>query len=786
MNFRKKALVASSLTMILGTSLFSSEVYNIKSSSLEDAIKKISEISNMPYFVDERILAGKKSKAIKNISNVKKALKNVLKGTGLEAVIKNDTIVIKKKNELIKNKLSSNDLGKIDIVANLTNKSESSNSYTVDSMNTSTGLELSILDTPQSVSVITNKKMQDFNLSVIDDVLRNTPGITVESSESERTKYTARGFDLTNVLVDGVSLPLADQRNVLQIDTSIYDRIEVTRGATSLISGSGDPSGTVNMIRKKPSKEFMANANITLGSWNKRRVFADISGSLNENKSVRARTVLVKEESDSFIDRYEKDKKQIYAILEADVTDFSTFTIGASRLSDYSKSHTWGLPLLYDNGKATNFDRGTNASANWSYRDVVQSEIFSKLTHTFSNDWDLNVNTAYKKIDLDIAGTYIRGITIPTTHEISSLSALEKSTESKEKNLDINLKGSIDLFERDHDFIFGLNYAKRDSIGSIAYPTIKPSISDLTKWDGDVFKPVFDGYSTSADFDEKQKAIYATSKININDDFFTVLGARVSNWETSGLDYRSKDKNSKNSGVFMPYIGLVYKINDDLSTYASYTTSFNPSGKIDKDANTLDPSEGTNYELGIKSSFNDNKVNSSLSIFRTKQDNVAEEEGTLNDGRKYYSIHDGVSSKGVEVEVSGEVSKDFQLSFSYTRVEIEDKDGNKTKEYIPRNLIRIASTYTPLSLPKLQIGTSINWQDDISRLQANLGGKKIYTKQKAYAIANLMAKYKINKNLSLKLNINNITDEKYISSLESTQGIYGSPRAGYLKLDYKF
>lgn len=98
----------------------------------------------------------------------------------------------------------------------------------------------------------------------------------------------------------------------------------------------------------------------------------------------------------------------------------------------------------------------------------------------------------------------------------------------------------------------------------------------------------------------------------------------------------------------------------------------------------------------------------------------------------------------------------------------------------------IPSTYKPSFLPKLLVGASVNWQDDISRFQGNFAGVDIYSKQKAYATVNVMAKYEINKNLSLKLNINNITDEKYISSLESTQGIYGTPRAAYVSLKYKF
>lgn len=785
MNLTKRAILASSLSMLLCSSLLASEVYNIKSGSLKDAIKKISQISNMKYMGDTRILEGKKAPSLKNIEGLKNALKEVLKDTNLEAVIKNGTIIIKKK---IGKYSSSNNLGQIDIIdsANIT---ENTNSYTTSLMKTATKIDLSILDTPQSVSVITSKKMNDFSLNTINNVLLSAPGISVESFETDRSRYTSRGFDISNILVDGSSMPLSYGISAIGVDTALFNRIEIIKGATGLMSGAGDPSATINMIRKKPTSNLNASVDLTVGSWGKKRIVTDVSNSLNESKSIRGRIVAVAENSESFIDRYEKDKKLIYGILETDINDNTLFTFGASRFTENIDSPIWGLPLTYSDNTSTNYDVSINPSANWAFRNATQTEVFSKLQYNIDNNWDINANATYKKIDLEARSFYTWSAPDPSTNSVTTGSSHKKTT-SKDKSIDLYIKGLYNLLDTEHQSVFGLSYAKRDNLENIKYGAnpgpAYPLIPNLITWNGNTPLPLFNDRESSADFKEKQKAFYTASKINFNKNLFTLIGARLSSWEVEGEGY-GKDKTSKNNNIFTPYLGLVYKFNENLSTYASYTTSFTPSGKIDINAKDLDPAEGKNYEFGIKKSFNENKVNASFALFKTIQDNVAESAGTLSDGRTYYSSEDGVKSKGFELEISGEVHDNLGLTFGYTRLNIEDKDGNETKPYIPKNQIKLSCNYKFTSIPKLQIGASLNWQDDIYRVQKTLSnGTKIKREENSYLIANLMANYKLNRNLDIKLNINNITNKKYISSLYSSEGVYGTPRSAYLSLKYKF
>lgn len=238
MNFSKKALIVSSLSMILASSLFSSEVYTIKTNSLEDAIKKVSKISKMPYFVDERVLEGKKSNSIQNIEGVEKALKELLKGSGLEAVIKNNTIVIRKK--ALSNNISLNDLGEIDVIeAGRTN--------------------LSIDESPASIKVL-NKKQIEEQLAITSnssDIL----GSLISSYSPSRQKMNGNGETIRGraplILIDGVpqSNPLRPTgREVHTIDFKMVESIEIINGATAT-NGIAGVGGVINIVTKKPEKD---------------------------------------------------------------------------------------------------------------------------------------------------------------------------------------------------------------------------------------------------------------------------------------------------------------------------------------------------------------------------------------------------------------------------------------------------------------------------------------------------------------------------------------------------
>jgi len=230
---RKSILVAPVLAILLSTSL-NAEQFSISNLSLKQAIEEISKKSNMPYMVDGKLLDGKKSPNINNLEGIENALNEILKDTNLKSTIEDGTILIREKaigQGTVLEPISVND-------SYLGSTTENSNSYTTGSMNTATKLDLSIRETPQSVSVVTQQQIEDKGLENITDVVNSVTGLSSNNLDSERNSYSARGFGINNYQIDGVTTTYDSgfMTGETSQDLTMYDRVEIVRGSTGLLT----------------------------------------------------------------------------------------------------------------------------------------------------------------------------------------------------------------------------------------------------------------------------------------------------------------------------------------------------------------------------------------------------------------------------------------------------------------------------------------------------------------------------------------------------------------------
>jgi len=652
---------------------------------------------------------------------------------------------------------------------------EGSHSYTIPKMSSATKMSLAPLETPQSVSVVTSEQMEDFHLNTINDALEYATGITVEKMESDRTMFTSRGFTITNILEDGVNLPLSYDYQSGDMDMALYDRIEVTRGATGLSSNHGDPSATVNLIRKRPTSETQAEAKLTYGSWDKKRLDADASGALNESKTIRGRVIVAKETSDSYLDRYSSDSTLVSGIVEADVINDARLTFGATHYTDKNNGTQWGGIPAFD-GK--NYDVSTNAASDWSYRDITTNEFFTEFTTPLSNRWNLKATYKYKDTKQDA-----KLINLWDYSGVLKIDALQDySFDTKEHLFDITLDGKYDLFNREHEAVFGINIAKRDANERSDYDLDNTgTVIDLTTWNGTTVSPVFDDRTLLAKWKEEQKSVFAATQYHLSDALSLIAGTKVSNFDKKGYGYWDSDVTSENDGIWTPYASLLYKFNDNISSYVSYTTSFTPQSYLDIDGKYVDPKEGKNLEFGIKSSWFDNALNTSLALFKTSQDNVASYAGIMSDGtgRSYYTLEDGVTTKGFEVEVAGKLSEQINASLGYTKLSIKNSDGEDTQTYIPTETLKAMLTYSPINA--LKLGAAMRWQNATS-ISYWYGSAE----QGAYSVVDLMASYQFTKNLKASIYVDNVGDKKYYGSLIKPYINYGEPRNVGITVAYSY
>ncbi|WP_226663533.1 TonB-dependent siderophore receptor [Microbulbifer aggregans] len=666
---------------------------------------------------------------------------------------------------------------------------EQVDSYLVEDMDTATGLGLSILDTPQSVSAIGSTQLNDFNMYNLNDALLAVPGIQVESVETDRTYYSSRGFDVTNFQVDGVGLPATYGLRMGQTDTSIYERIEVVRGANGLMSGAGNPSATINMVRKRPTDDLQMSFSAIAGSWNSLRLESDVAGTLSDG--LRGRVVMTKDDSESYLDFYAMDKSVVYGALEKDLGESTQLTLGASYQSSLADSPMWGaLPLVYADGSATNYDVSASTAAEWAYWDNIEKEVFAELKHELANGWKIKGYYSSSDLEGDSELLYMYSLPDRETEEGLIGYASGYTQDGSQDVFDLRVSGTYSLLGREHELLFGYNWSEgsTEEVSLYDYTNGFPWIGDFTQWIGQTpVKPVYTDGLTGSDFNETQNAVFAATRFRLTDSLSLVGGARVVNWEADGEGYGTS-KVTEVDGKVLPYAGLVYRVTDNYSLYASHTETFAAQDDVAQDLTFIDPTEGVNDEVGVKGQFLGGKLIASLAYYQTQQNNVAEFAGQVEDPNNdqilidYYEGRD-YDSNGFDLTVSGEFTDGLNMEFSYAKVNIDNKAGNGlNRDFIPAQTVRLYASYRPPMLDALKVGGGLNWQDDISRTHAT--GFTI--EQEAYATLQLFANYKVTEQLSVSLNGENLTDEKYISSLYWDQGFYAAPRNFSASVNWRY
>lgn len=654
--------------------------------------------------------------------------------------------------------------------------------YSADDVNGASRLDLKMVEIPQSVSVISSAQLKDFQLNDINSALDTATGVRVERIETDRTYYTARGFDITNFQIDGIGLPLISGNNHADEDTAIFQRIEVIRGANGLMTGVGNPSATVNFIRKRPTAQREIGLNFTAGSWDKTRIEADFSTPINDD--VAFRVVAVKQKNDSYLDRYKQDKTVAYGFVEVNVSEDTQLSFSHTINDNDSTGNNWGAnPLFYTDGTATDYDVGTNTSANWSYWDVQRNNTVVELTHFINQNWDLRATYSRKETDEDSHLFYVYGTPDRST-ELGLMGYASEYDHDDEHNLiDVYTRGLFQAFGRDHQVVFGLSHADMtyDDVSLYDYSTPYgfPVMPALPTWVGNTPKPTFLDGLTGAEIETTQKAAYFTARLNLADGLHTIVGGRFNDWDVKGQSYGVVQ--DRGDSVFIPYLGAVYQATESISAYASYTETFLSQTEQDINDNILDPITGRSSEIGAKAELFDGLLVASVAYFNVKQTNVAKLDPSTAalapDAQRYIGT-DGINSKGYELELAGQIGDGTQISFGITDFKIESDDAadQLVADYTPDQLIKLALTHNVTYIDGLTLGASANYQSDISRVQGQLPtGAMIVTEQEAYTLVNLMAKYQINETVSLSLNANNVTDEKYLNSLYWAQGYYGAP-----------
>ncbi|MGB2075524.1 MAG: TonB-dependent siderophore receptor, partial [Pseudoalteromonas tetraodonis] len=524
--------------------------------------------------------------------------------------------------------------------------------YITEEAQSATKLGLTIKETPQSISVVSRALMDDFSLDDINAVLESTPGVTVEQIETDRTYFKARGFDITNFLIDGLGIPQSSGSIQGTLDTAIYDRVEIVRGANGMMTGAGNPSATVNMVLKKPTYTTQAHASASYGSWNNKRVDIDVSTPINDEHAVRA--VFTKQDKESYLDRYETDKTIAYLAYEGKLTDDTLLSINYVNQQKDADSPLWGaLPLYYTDGSPTDYDESTSTAADWSYWDNSAERIYVTLEQNLSATWVAKARYAHIKNEQNSELFYVYGTPDKDTGLGLTGYASRYDYKDTQDLFDLYASGKFELFSLEHDLSFGISQANMDFNDQSLYDYSTgngfPAMPDLATWDGIAPEATLVDKPNGSDVQNTQRSAYVSTRIKLAEPLSILAGVRYTDWETKGTAYSVVQ--TRDDSEVIPYIGTVYDFTESLSAYASYTETFVPQKELDINAEQLAPVIGKSAEVGLKAQLLDEQVFVTLAYFDAKQDGLAVAlPGSLPSDTRYYAA-DGINSDGFEIEL---------------------------------------------------------------------------------------------------------------------------------------
>lgn len=696
------------------------------------------------------------------------------------------------------------ELGPLTIDANrLDATSEGTQSYAARAVTIGKGVH-TLKETPQSVTVMTRKMLDDQNLNTLEQVLDKTPGITVYDSPMGGKYFYSRGFNLDGQYqYDGVPLDVGGnyvQANSFSSDMAFYDRVEILKGAAGMMKGSGSSAGGVNFVRKRGRDKAQTTLTLSAGTWDNYRGQVDVGGPLNESGTVRGRAVATLQDRQYFYDNAKRQDQVLYGALDWDVTPDTTLGVGLA-YEDVDASPCYhGLPR-YADGSDLKLSRSTCLGASWNDQQSQRTTGFADLKHRFNDDWSLNFASVYTHNNQNIEYGYAEGA-VPVGAGSAAIGryAGRFDYDQDDYGFDSYLDGKFEAFGLQHEVIVGANASRQQThdyfalrgLGGTQNPFDPSSAFPHPSKDAFLAAPSRGG-SVPTDSTTTQYGTYATLRLKLAEPLTLVLGSRVSWYRnksdsyTQAWDYWVHNRSQEN-GQVTPFAAVLYDLNDEWTAYASYADIFQPqSNLVNAQGQALQPKTGANYELGIKGELFGGALNTAFNLFRTIEEHRAETDFVdtcKGSGDQYcYTDSGKVRAQGFEAEVSGSPIERLQLLAGYTYTQTkylntinqtEPTELNFTSSFIPRHMLKVWGDYQLAgALDRWTVGAGVSSQSENFRRQGNLS-----IEQAGYTLWSGRVQYRLDEHWSLALNGNNLLDKRYYSTVGATGwgNYYGEPR----------
>ncbi|HBC6263810.1 TPA: ferrioxamine B receptor FoxA [Citrobacter braakii] len=646
------------------------------------------------------------------------------------------------------------------------------------------------LETPQSVSIITREQFEEQGATSVRQAVSYTPGVySNQIGASNRFDYIVlRGFSdgsLDNVYLDGLKM-MGDtnSHSSLVVDPWFLEDIEVVRGPASVLYGRSSPGGIVALTSRKPSFDAGGEVKLFAGNNNQRGAAFDVTGALDDNDRVAARLSGMTRYADSQFGPLKEERYALMPSLTWRITDQTRLDLMAYLHRDPEGGSHSGLP--YDGTVVPHYGQKISntfyeGEDDYDKYDRRENMVGYNVEHLFDNGWSVRQKLRYLHTDVELNQVYAAGWLNETELNRGYSGSDEKMSAI---TLDNQLDGSFDTWQVNHRVLVGIDYQDRSNNTTGYYGAFPPI---------DAFNPVYGAQPDYINMYAREKHKLRQTGYYLQDQMSwdrwrITLGGRYDQVSVSNIDKINDTRSDLDKNNFSTRAALLYLFDNGFAPYVSYSTAFTPTSFADENGNLLDPMKGKQWEAGLK--YEPEGLNSqfSASVFRINQTNIATKEEPTD---PYRSIGE-IESEGVELEAISQLTESFRLQAAYTYTDIRYKKSSPEEQgkravYAPRNQASTWLSYDVKSgsLDGLTLGSGVRYVNGIASDRLNTHTLPSYTLVDmaiGYDLTNIGIK-----GLSAQLNVNNLTDKRYVAACNSLSYCYfGAERSIVGSVSWKF
>ncbi len=513
------------------------------------------------------------------------------------------------------------------------------------------------------------------------------PGLTNATGDGFVGSLYARGQEVFQYYVDGAPRPYLSIYGTAP-DLWFFDRMEVMHGPSGVFQGSGEPVGTLNLVRKRAPEEtqFRLGASVdTLGGY---RAQGDAGGALSESGRFRGRIAAFGEHQDSFVDITEADSYGVYGTIEADLTPDTTLSVGLIAEQSDTVRHS-GLPT-HEDGTLLDVSRSTFIGSPDNNADIPTLEAFAGLEHTLEAG---GVIKATGRV-YDQSAT-LRNLlaSTPVDSSTGDFSAFWFARDFEETAWygDLNITQPVRLGGIEGAITAGVDYRRSEQTFKQNFD-FSPGTANIATFDPHAyplpaisFPGVGPGFRLNTETETGEFGAYAQARAELFDGFRLNLGARFSVYDSEVRDTGRGTSSEISETNFAPYIGATYDVTDQVTVYASYATIFQPQTELQVDGSNVAPRQGDQMEAGVKAALFDGALTAPASVFRIHDADRAIEDPN-NFG--FYVGSGEADTNGIEFSIAGSPWEGVELMAGYAF-----HDTELTTDPTPEQVLTIFGKY---------------------------------------------------------------------------------------------